>query len=174
MSFILKFERRFIMAHRLYSECSPKCVIPHGHNEYIRISLAARDEKAIDRDVNMVAAFHKVKSIWHHFIDNHLDHTFQLRDDDPLIEYFKAHEEKQLSRIVTTPGDPTTECMCACLMAKLQTLLDSTDTDLECVEFELEETPTNTVILAGANAYEKHLPQGDYWYYRADNTINNF
>ncbi len=161
------------MAHRLYSECSPKCVIPHGHNEYIKVRLCSRTEKPLCHDVNMVAVFHEAKSVWHHFVDNHLDHTLQLRSDDPMLAYFVEHEPKQLSRIVTTPGDPTTEIMCACLMAKLQAILNINAPDLVCVEFELEETPTNTVLLSGQNAFKPHLPQGDYWFYRPDNSVND-
>lgn len=162
------------MAHRLFAECSPKCVIPHGHNEYVRVQLCANDENALCQDVNMVAPFHKAKSAWHDFIDNALDHSFQLRADDPLLAYFKQHEPKSLSRIVTTPGDPTTEMMCACLMAKIQSLLKKHSPELKCVKLELEETPTNTVFLSGEGAYKRHLPQGDYWFYRADNSINDF
>ena len=174
MSFTLQFERRFSMAHRLLSGHTKKCAIPHGHNEFIRVSLSLPSAAALDQCDNMITDFSSAKSKWHSFIDDHLDHCFQLRNDDPLIDYFKKNEAPLLSRIVTTPGDPTTEMMCACLMSKLDKLLASTGTLLRCHRFELEETPTNTVILEGHQSYLSHLPKGNFWWSRSDFSINDF
>ncbi len=174
MTFSLCFERRFTMAHRLLSGQSDKCSIPHGHNEFIRVKLQALNEAPLSHNINMVTVFQSAKGAWHQFIDNHLDHCLQLRSDDPLIDYFASNEPHLLKRIVITPGDPTTEMLCACLMAKLQAILVKKNEKLNCVSLEIIETPTNSVVLEGVDAYKKHLPSGDYWFYRADNTINDF
>tara|TARA_B110000908_G_C10014318_1_gene340042 strand:+ start:198 stop:695 length:498 start_codon:yes stop_codon:yes gene_type:complete len=162
------------MAHRLLSGHSKKCAIPHGHNEFVRISLGCLNAPALNKKDNMVTDFASAKALWHTFIDDHLDHSFQLRSDDPLLPYFKENEPEQLARIVITPGDPTTEMLCACLMSKLDLLLQSTDSPLVCHRFELEETPTNTVVLSGIKVYQAHLPKGDHWWNRGDFSINDF
>ncbi len=174
MTFTLKFERRFSMAHRLLSGKSPKCSIPHGHNEFIRVHLCSLKVSSLDNVDNMVTNFADAKNCWHEFIDKHLDHSFQLSNTDPLINYFKENEVEQLKRILITPGDPTTEVMCACLMSKLDLILESLNSSLRCNQFELEETPTNTVILSGLNSYQAHLPSGNYWWNRSDFSINDF
>lgn len=174
MAFTLQFERRFSMAHRLLSGHSTKCSIPHGHNEFIRISLTCVEEtRKLNHQDNMVTDFASAKNQWHKFVDEYLDHSFQLRQDDPLITYFKKNEPEHLKRIIVTPGDPTTEMLCACLMSKLDNMLQSNNSLLVCSAFELEETPTNTVILSGIKSYEPHLPAGNFWWQRGDFTIND-
>ncbi len=174
MSFTLQFERRFSMAHRLLSGNSKKCAIPHGHNEFVRVSLRCNNPDNLDQNDNMITDFAQAKSLWHTFIDDHLDHSFQLRSDDPIITFFEENEPEQLNRIVITPGDPTTEMLCACLMSKLDLLLQTTGSTLICHRLELEETPTNTVILEGFKSYQAHLPQGNFWWNRNDFSINEF
>ncbi len=174
MSFNLQFTRRFCMAHRLISGHSPKCAIPHGHNEYVKVFLEPQNDNTLDNEANMIASFAEAKSTWHEFIDNHVDHTFQIGHQDNILSFFKAHEPELLKRIMTTPGDPTTEIVAALLMSKLDALLGNTDTTLKCSRIELQETPTNTVILEGIEAYKPHIPQGDHWWHRADFSINEF
>ena len=174
MSFELKFERRFCMAHRLISGKSEKCATPHGHNEFVRISLVSQQPQALNLQDNMITNFTDAKQLWHQFIDEHIDHKFQLNNADPLIQYFKDKEPDLLKNIVECPGDPTTELLAACLMAKLDAFLSSIDSLLICNALELEETPTNTVKLVGIKAYQPHLPQGDFWWHRADMSINDF
>jgi 6-pyruvoyltetrahydropterin/6-carboxytetrahydropterin synthase len=41
MSFVLRFTRRFSMAHRLIAGQSDKCATPHGHNELVTVDLVA-------------------------------------------------------------------------------------------------------------------------------------
>jgi 6-pyruvoyltetrahydropterin/6-carboxytetrahydropterin synthase len=174
MSFYLVFNKRFSMAHRLIASETHKCFIPHGHNEYVKAKITASVPKYMDHSINMVEQFDKIKKEWHVFIDTQIDHGFQLSDKDPLIDYFRNHEPDKLSSLVITPGDPTTEIMCACLMSKLQVLMDNKQLNLQCVELQLEETPTNYVILEGYKSYEKHLPKGSFWWNRPDHTINDF
>jgi 6-pyruvoyltetrahydropterin/6-carboxytetrahydropterin synthase len=174
MSFILQFERRFSMAHRLISGSSPKCAIPHGHNEFVKVHLMVTDSPTLDNSTNMIAAFAEAKAHWHQFVDERLDHSFQLRDDDPILSFFEEKEPHLLSRILVTPGDPTTEVLCACLMSKLSAFLSNGNTNLCCTRLELQETPTNTVILDGIDAFKAHLPQGNHWWSRPDLSINEF
>ncbi|BBM89627.1 hypothetical protein COTS27_01333 [Spirochaetota bacterium] len=185
MAYQLIFERRFVMGHRLISGSSLQCSIPHGHNEYIKIYLAPKEQHRLDGNENFVELFKKAKKKWHHFIDNILDHTLQLAHNDPLIDYFKEHEPTQLSRLVITQGDPTTEMLCACLMSKLQAFLNYDNSPLHCVQFELQETPTNTVTLTGINAFTSVLPKAvikksqatstspTHWWERHDFSIND-
>jgi 6-pyruvoyltetrahydropterin/6-carboxytetrahydropterin synthase len=42
MSFVLRFTRRFSMAHRLIAAQSEKCATPHGHNELVTVDLVAK------------------------------------------------------------------------------------------------------------------------------------
>ena len=41
LMFSLIFSRRYSMAHRLLSGGSPKCAVPHGHNETVTVKLKA-------------------------------------------------------------------------------------------------------------------------------------
>ncbi len=182
MSYQLVFERRFIMGHRLIAGSSVKCSIPHGHNEYVKVVLKAHQESALDGHENFLELFETAKQRWHQFIDHHLDHTLQLSHTDPLIDYFKTHEPAQLQRLVVTYGDPTTELLCACLMSKLTHFLKTDKSPLYCAEIQLRETPTNTVVLSGAQAFTNVLPVTlrqrrtgtSYWWERADFSINEF
>lgn len=173
MGFLLQFERRFSMAHRLISGSSPKCAIPHGHNEFVKVFLAVKEETTLDSRTNMIAAFANAKQQWHQFVDERLDHSFQVRSDDPILSFFLKKEPSLLKRILITPGDPTTEVLCACLMSKLSHFLNASESNLQCVRLELQETPTNTVILEGVDAFQSHLPKGDFWWTRPDFSIND-
>ncbi len=177
MGFKLIFRRRFSMAHRLISGSSKKCSVPHGHNEMIRVFLQAKQSKPLDGHQNMVEIFENLKKKWHDFIDNHIDHAFQLSQKDPLINFFKDKEKETLKRIVITPGDPTTEMLCACLMSKLQVFLDGEGLFVNCTKIEIEETPTNMVSLQGEKVYLHYLPTGSNktaWWTRNDFSINDF
>jgi 6-pyruvoyltetrahydropterin/6-carboxytetrahydropterin synthase len=72
------------------------------------------------------------------------------------------------------PGDPTTELLAACFMAKLNAFLTADGGRLTCVEVQIEETPTNTVSFDGDPTLV--IPAGagdDSWWWRADNSIND-
>lgn len=175
--FELVFSRRFSMAHRLLGPEVGKCDMPHGHNEVVSAHMEARAPAALDGAHNMVAPFDLAKRGWHAWIDGHVDHALQLGSDDPLLDYFRAHEPEKLERLIITPGDPTTEVMAACFTAKLNAILAATETGLVCRQLELTETPTNTVIFTGDPA--DVLPQaegkdgGPPWWMRADTSTND-
>ncbi len=165
------------MGHRLYEGLSKKCQVPHGHNEIIKVEIKAISEETLNHKDNMIAPFEKVKKNWHQFIDEHLDHSLQLSSRDPLLDYFKQREPHILEKIVLLPGDPSTEMMCACLMAKLDCFLAEETPNLYCHKIEIQETPTNRVSLSGKGIYRNHLPPDpdqSFWWNQTNFNINNF
>jgi 6-pyruvoyltetrahydropterin/6-carboxytetrahydropterin synthase len=175
--FSLVFTRRYSMAHRLMADARSKCAVPHGHNELVTVKLQAVAARRLDGVANMVEPFEIAKAHWHRWIDEQVDHALQLSDQDPLIGYFRNHEPDRLARQLVTPGDPTTEMLAACFMAKLNAFLAKGGSDLRCVEVVVEETPTNTVTFAGDPA--DVLPERPAaanradWWWRADSSIND-
>lgn len=172
MSLQFVFERRYSMAHRLLNSPTRKCAVPHGHNEFIRVTLAANQGTGLDPKTNMLQSFEQAKSRWHQFIDEHLDHAFQLSASDPMLNFFREHEPECLERVLVLPGDPTTEMLCVCLMSKLQTFLDHDGEVLQCLKLEIEETPTNRVVLDGFRAFEQYLPTESGWWQCNDMSIS--
>lgn len=175
----LVFTRRFSMAHRLISGCSERCATPHGHNEYVTVTLGKgknHRHHRLDGHNNMLLPFAEAKGRWHRFIDERIDHAFQLSDSDPLLNWFQNHEPQRMSHIIVTPGDPTTEIMAALLMAKLNAFLHEQGDKLSLKNLELRETPTNAVRLTGDPV--SYLPGSDpatkdHWWNRADDTISD-
>lgn len=166
MSFSLRFTRRFSMAHRLIAGTSQRCATPHGHNEFVIVELEGKNTR-LDGHENMVVEFGAAKSRWHHFVDNHLDHSLQLSDKDPLVGIAEAQFPNW--RLVITPGDPTTELLALLLAAKCQTLVNGAGVPLQVRAVTIEETPTNAVRFAG-NPRE-FLPAGGAktpWWWRND------
>ena len=161
------------MAHRLISGCSPKCETPHGHNEFVLVELQKREDVALDGNQNMVEVFANCKNLWHKWIDDYVDHAFQLNSQDKIIHFFEQNEPEKLGRLLITPGDPSTEMLCALFQAKLSAFLGAT-TDLHAYSITIEETPTNTAKIEGIDAWKLHLPDSNsHWWCRADMTIND-
>ncbi len=172
--FNLVFSRRYTMGHRLVSGGSEKCAIPHGHNELVTVRLRAVQSSRLDGGANMVEPFERAKATWHRWIDDHIDHALQLSESDPLLDWFASREPLRLGRILVTPGDPTTEMLACCMMAKLGAFLTDDGGRLSCAEIRIEETPTNTVTFDGNPAH--YLPATsptDAWWHRADMSIND-
>jgi 6-pyruvoyltetrahydropterin/6-carboxytetrahydropterin synthase len=80
-------------------------------------------------------------------------------------------------RLLVTPGDPTTEMLAACFMAKLNAFLQNDRSGLRCVEVVVEETPTNTVTFSGdpADVLPERPTAGNRsdWWWRPDGSIND-
>jgi 6-pyruvoyltetrahydropterin/6-carboxytetrahydropterin synthase len=175
--FSLVFTRRYSMAHRLMADARSKCAVPHGHNELVTVKLQATTPQRLDGAANMVEPFEIAKAHWHRWIDEEVDHALQLSDRDPLIGYFREHEPDRLVRLLVTPGDPTTEMLAACFMAKLNAFLQNDRSGLRCVEVVVEETPTNTVTFSGdpADVLPERPTAGNRsdWWSRADDSIND-
>lgn len=173
----LVFTRRFCMAHRLIAGASERCAIPHGHNEYVTVTLGTgpnNPHTRLDGHTNMLLPFAEAKGRWHRFIDERVDHCFQLSDKDPLVRWFAQHEPQRLDRILITPGDPTTEMLAAVLMSKLRAFLRDQGELLTVLSIEIKETPTNTVRLHGNPQHYLPPIEGtleSVWWNRADDTI---
>jgi len=177
--FSLVFSRRYAMAHRLLADASnveggDKCATPHGHNETVTVTLHAINPTALDGARNMVERFETAKSTWHRWIDDQVDHAFQLGAGDPLLGFFREHEPERLPRLLVTFGDPTTEVLACCFMAKLNAFLAAEGSGVWCVQGSIEETPTNTVTFEG----DPHAALGitasaGNWWCRADMSMND-
>jgi 6-pyruvoyltetrahydropterin/6-carboxytetrahydropterin synthase len=172
--FELVFTRRYAMAHRLRGDSSGRCAVPHGHNETVTARLVPVSTGRLDGSSNMVEPFERAKQRWHAWIDEQVDHAFQLGEDDPLIGYFAQAEPQRLARLLITPGDPTTELLAVLFKAKLETFLAAEGGRLACATIAIEETPTNQVVFSGAVADALPAGQdGDRWWTRADSSIND-
>ncbi len=170
----VEFTRRYCMAHRLRADPASKCAVPHGHNEIVAVRLEPAGPFRFGGS-NMLAPFARVKARWAGWIDAEVDHAFQLDEADPLIEWFRDHEPARLSRIMTFPGDPTTEALAASFFLKLSAFLAADDLPFRVGAVRVEETPTNAVVLEAA-AFDPEtcgLPAAA-WPRRADASINDF
>lgn len=168
---VLRFSRRYAMAHRLTSGAAPNCRVPHGHDEVVTIDITSASGAGLDPDTNMLVEFEHAKGRWFEWIDGAVDHSFHLGDRDPLIGYFKESEPELLPKLLITPGDPTTEIRAACYQAKLTAFLDADGHGLTCTKVQIQETPTNAVEISGTPIA---LPTGaTHWWNRPDQTIND-
>jgi 6-pyruvoyltetrahydropterin/6-carboxytetrahydropterin synthase len=170
----LEFTRRYAMAHRLLATKSAKCAIPHGHNEFVTVRLDPLGAFKFS-DTNSAAPFEAVKKRWHAWIDEAVDHALHLGEDDPLIGYLRDNEPALLKQIMTFQGDPTTEALAACFFLKLSAFIADDKLPFIVREVRIEETPTNTVIIAR----ETFAPatcglRATAWPWRADMSINDF
>lgn len=168
------FTRRFCSAHRLMSDKSPKCQNPHGHNWTVKVDVEARDPEPLDLKDNMVEEFGAAKKRWHTWIDDYVDHSIMLNQEDRIF-IRTIHDVVPHTKMMLFPGDPTTEITCALFKSKLNAILrDEHDGKLVCTRIELVETPTNTVVFDGDE--NRHVPPGlycdveyeQYWWHRAD------
>lgn len=170
----LEFTRRYAMAHRLLATQSPKCAIPHGHNEFVTVRLDPAD-KFVFSAKNSAAPFEHIKQRWHHWIDEHVDHALHLGEDDPLIGYFREREPALLKQIMTFQGDPTTEALAACFFLKLAAFVAADALPFTVREVRIEETPTNTVVVSSENFDPATCGlRIGAWPWRADTSINDF
>jgi len=168
----LEFTRRYAMAHRLLADPASKCAVPHGHNEIVTVRLEPHAAFRFGGS-NALAPFERVKSRWHRWIDEHVDHALQLGAGDPLIGFFRDHEPARLARIMTFPGDPTTEALAACFWLKLAVFLADEELPFSVSEVRVEETPTNAVVLTRFDADACDMP-ATAWSRRPDMSINEF
>ena len=167
----VRFTRRFSMAHRLIADAGSKCAVPHGHNEFVTVTLEPTAE--IDfGGANYAASFERLKARWHGFVDRSLDHAFQLNRADPLLGWFQQHEPHRLNQVLTVDGDPTTEALVIALWRKLEAILQAERLPFRLAELAIEETPTNTVLTRGLTEAERAWALGA-WCDRADFSIND-
>ena len=170
----LEFTRRYAMAHRLLADPASKCAVPHGHNEIVAVRLEP-DRGFRFGGANAQAPFEAVKGRWHAWIDGSVDHALQLGESDRLIDYFRTHEPERLARILTIPGDPTTEALAACFWLKLAAFITDADLPFSVSAVRVEETPTNAVMLTRDGFDPAACGLGaSAWPRRADMSINDF
>lgn len=170
---ILSFTRRFCMAHRLRHSGSKRCSTPHGHNESVTARLSYCGDRELDTSSNVAADFSELKHEWHTWIDNYVDHSLQIADDDPLLDYFRANEPEQLPHILTTPGDPSTELVSALFLSKYTGFLQKIGAPFEVASIEVCETPTNTVVIQSSDLVLFPALERAGWWHRADHSIND-
>jgi 6-pyruvoyltetrahydropterin/6-carboxytetrahydropterin synthase len=170
----LEFTRRYSMAHRLLADPHSKCAIPHGHDQYVRVTLNP-DRTFRFGGANAAMPFEAVKGRWHRWIDDHVDHSLHLDADDPLIDYFREREPKRLARIMTFQGDPTTEALAASFWLKLAAFLSEDGLPFRVGAVAIQETPTNTVIVTRQSFDPEACGLGpNAWPHRPDMSINDF
>ena len=112
------------MGHRLISGAAKNCQIPHGHDEVVTVNIASKDNQGLDPNTNMLVEFEEAKGQWFKWIDQAVDHSFHINAEDPIIDFFRTNEPELLSKLLITPGDPTTEIRAACYHAKLNCFLN--------------------------------------------------
>jgi 6-pyruvoyltetrahydropterin/6-carboxytetrahydropterin synthase len=178
MMYEICFTRRYSMSHRLFQLKDNKCFVPHGHNEFVKVYLTSNDDcESLDGISNMSNQFETLKNTWHRWIDQAVDHSMQLSNLDPMLDYFKTKEPENLKHLIITPGDPTTEVLTACFYSKLNAFLKNENLNMKCIKVEIEETPTNTVIFHGDPSKSISLKSYDGpdipWWQRADMSIND-
>ena len=174
----LAFYRTFEAGHRLIEGENRKtfCIQPHGHTWNIKVCLSCLEKKVLDHKENTLVSFSKIKTKWHTWLDNHIDHSFIFNDKDTLLQFMiKDHPN---GRHVVVPGDPTTEMLAVVFKAKLNTFLESLSFNglhFICHRLMLNETKTNGVIFSGDP--QDHLPTGrpekKDWWFRNDFSTNN-
>lgn len=168
----VRFTRRFSMAHRLLADPVSRCAVPHGHNEFVHIDLAT-DAPLDFGGSNYVASFESLKGRWHGFIDQAVDHAFQINAKDPLLAWFLQHEPQRAGQLMVFDGDPTSEAFAIALRRKLDAILVAEGSAYRCVRLELEETPTNAVIIGETLSAAERAWAAGSWMDRPDLSIND-
>ena len=176
--FELVFYRSFEAGHRLIEEENRKtiCTQPHGHTWNVKVYLSCIEKKTLDHKENTLVFFSSIKTKWHTWLDNHIDHSFIFNNRDPLLQFMiKDHPA---GRHVVVPGDPTTEMLAVVLKAKLDIFLKNLSFNglhFICHRLILNETRTNGIIFSGDP--KDHLPlqkeEGKDWWFRNDFSTNN-
>jgi len=173
MAATLEFSRRYSMAHRLLSDAESKCLTPHGHDEVVTVGMRPLASVAYG-GANAAASFERAKGRWHAWIDQAVDHAFQLNAADPLIDYFRRAEPDRLPRLMVFDGDPTSEALAIAFWRKLSAFLAVDGLFAPCL-VRIAETPTNSVMLdaeGAAQALASNWSPGA-WADRADDSIND-
>lgn len=138
--FRLEVQHNAEAAHRFYhATSSPKCRSIHGHRWIITLTLRADQLDA----QGMVVEFGQLKAAWRQWLDQHLDHSLMLCQDDPMVTAVRTVEPG--SRLFLTPQDPTTETLAQLLWQQANQVLETLGY-AEWVQVErvrLEETQVN-------------------------------
>ena len=133
MKYIITKEFTFEAAHRLIKNYEGKCSNNHGHSYRVKLYLAgdSLDEK------DMLLDFNETKAL-RDWINNNLDHSSILWEEDPMVEMLKAIGNK----VVVTRKNPTAEHIAGLILAQAQTLFENARLKVHSVE--VSETATST------------------------------
>tara|TARA_B100001248_G_scaffold261746_1_gene254047 strand:- start:52087 stop:52602 length:516 start_codon:yes stop_codon:yes gene_type:complete len=163
------FRRRFEAAHRFYEKAnrSSKCAQPHGHSWFVEACIS-KEKPELHSATNMLKSFEELKTKWHAWIDQHVDHAFFVNSKDPLLNFLR--EDNPEGRLLVTPGDPTTEILAVLFKAKLAAFLDELKEDYYVTSMKIEETPTNAVVFDGnpQNYIDENKIDTEKWWLKAD------
>lgn len=126
----------FDAAHRVHQH-GGKCRTLHGHRYAVEVTCQAEQKTA----EGFIVDFAIVKRLVGGWIDEVLDHTTILYEDDPLaLPLTQLFESLEMPRkLVLANGDPTAEWFARHLFAKASDLLN--DYRLEVVKVRVYETP---------------------------------
>ncbi len=124
---------RFEAAHRLIRNYCGKCNNNHGHSWEVKVYLTGY--KLDDRD--MLYDFKDLSklNIW---IDEKLDHTTILWEEDPMVPYFKEMNQ----RLFITENNPTSEHLAIVIFDKASAMFNNENIWIESVE--INETCTSS------------------------------
>ena len=91
----------------------------------------------------MITNFWPLKQVIKAFLDREYDHATVLQKEDPFVKIFQEHDQ----RLVILENPPTTEILAWKMYAEIQTLLDEKFPGLHLLMLELQETPSNKVVV---------------------------
>lgn len=122
----------FEAAHRLLRNYTGKCSNNHGHSYYVKLHL---EGEQLDKK-DMLLDFSETKQLktW---IDETLDHTTILWEEDPMIDCLKEHGNK----VLPTKKNPTAEHIAELILVKAQELFEDAGIKVACIE--INETCTS-------------------------------
>lgn len=169
----IEISRKWEGSHRLISGVNKGtlCSLPHGHTWKVTAFFEAIAPFNLDGHSNVLILFSDLKKRWHHWIDNHIDHSIFLNSTDPLISFLQ--KENPQSRIVVTPGDPTTEMIACLFKAKLESFILDENFQVLCRQIHIQETATNAVTYAGnpKETLSSIKFDGPKWWNQADYSV---
>ncbi|MGC8802192.1 MAG: 6-carboxytetrahydropterin synthase QueD [Bacteroidales bacterium] len=125
----------FEAAHRLLKDYSGKCTNNHGHSWVVEIAVEADqlDEKG------MVLDFNELKRL-KQWIDETLDHTTILWEQDPMCEYIRQSGQ----RLFVTQQNPTSEVIARIIFEKAQEMFGDERVTISSVT--VHETCTSKAV----------------------------
>jgi len=133
MKYIITKEFTFEAAHRLIRNYEGKCSNNHGHSYRVKLYLTGDtlDEK------DMLLDFNETKAL-RDWLNNNLDHSSILWEEDPLAETLK----KLGNKVLLTKKNPTSEHIAELILAQAQTLFENARLKVHSVE--VSETATSS------------------------------
>jgi 6-pyruvoyltetrahydropterin/6-carboxytetrahydropterin synthase len=140
MKYQLTKDFTFEAAHRLLKNYCGKCSNNHGHSYQVKLHLEgdSLDEK------DMLIDFTEMKKL-KSWIDETLDHTTILWEEDPMIDCLKQFN----NRVLVTKVNPTAEHIAELILEKAQELFDTERVKVSCVEI-------NETCTSAAKVYPKN------------------